>query len=74
MGISVTAGSTPSGVDLDIGVPLSNGGTNPNFQLTGGGSGVIESAGIDYILPYWMSRFNNVTAAFVVQSAAAGIP
>src|SRR5207302_10043499 len=45
---------------------------NP-FQLAGGGSGVIESAGIDYILPYWMSRFNNVTAAFVVQSAAAGI-
>ena len=27
------------------------------FQLTGGGSGVIEGAGIDYILPYWMSRY-----------------
>jgi hypothetical protein len=27
------------------------------FQLTGGGSGRIESAGIDYILPYWMARF-----------------
>jgi len=27
------------------------------FQLTGGGSGLIESAGIDYILPYWMGRY-----------------
>lgn len=26
------------------------------FQLSGGGDGRIESAGIDYILPYWMSR------------------
>jgi hypothetical protein len=30
------------------------------FQLTGGGSGTIESAGIDYILPYWMARFYHV--------------
>lgn len=29
---------------------------NP-FQLYGGGSGRIESAGIDYILPYWMGRY-----------------
>src|SRR5262249_24978946 len=27
------------------------------FQLTGGGAGLIESAGIDYILPYWMARY-----------------
>ncbi len=27
------------------------------FQLDGGGSGLIESAGIDYILPYWMARY-----------------
>jgi hypothetical protein len=33
------------------------------FQLTGGGSGVIEGAGIDYILPYWMSRFDGVIPA-----------
>jgi len=26
------------------------------FLLYGGGAGVIENAGIDYILPYWMSR------------------
>jgi hypothetical protein len=31
------------------------------FQLFGGGSGLIESAGIDYILPYWMARFYGVT-------------
>ncbi len=43
---------------------------NP-FQLAGGGSGTIETAGIDYILPYWMARFYGVGSAFVVQSAAA---
>ncbi len=30
------------------------------FLLYGGGSGRIEGAGIDYILPYWMSRFHGV--------------
>ena len=30
------------------------------FQLDGGGSGVIETAGIDYLLPYWMARFYGV--------------
>jgi hypothetical protein len=30
------------------------------FQLDGGGSGVIETAGIDYILPYWMARYYGV--------------
>lgn len=30
------------------------------FQLMGGGSGRVESAGIDYILPYWMARFYGV--------------
>jgi hypothetical protein len=33
------------------------------FQLDGGGSGLIESAGIDFILPYWMARYYNVVAA-----------
>jgi hypothetical protein len=27
------------------------------FQLSGGGSGTIETPGIDYILPYWMARY-----------------
>jgi hypothetical protein len=31
------------------------------FQLVGGGSGVIEGAGIDYLLPYWMARFYGLT-------------
>ena len=26
------------------------------FLLFGGGSGTIETSGIDYILPYWMAR------------------
>jgi hypothetical protein len=30
------------------------------FQLDGGGSGLIEGAGVDYILPYWMARYYNV--------------
>ena len=30
------------------------------FLLSGGGTGMIETAGIDYILPYWMARFYGV--------------
>ncbi len=30
------------------------------FQLSGGGKGIIEGAGIDYILPYWMARYYGV--------------
>jgi uncharacterized protein (TIGR03437 family) len=42
------------------------------FQLFGGGSGVIEGAGVDYLLPYWMARYYNVVAApSAVQPAAA---
>ena len=33
------------------------------FQLVGGGSGTIEGAGIDYILPYWMARYYGVLHA-----------
>jgi uncharacterized protein (TIGR03437 family) len=44
---------------------------NP-FQLKGGGSGVIESSGLDYILPYWMARYYGVISGpSGVQSAAA---
>lgn len=32
---------------------------NP-FDLVGGSNGTIESAGIDYILPYWMARYYGV--------------
>jgi uncharacterized protein (TIGR03437 family) len=44
------------------------------FQLTGGGSGIIETAGVDYILPYWMARYYGVVPAIAVQSAAAPNP
>lgn len=40
------------------------------FQLAGGGSGLIEGAGIDYILPYWMGRYYGVVPG-AVESAAA---
>jgi uncharacterized protein (TIGR03437 family) len=44
------------------------------FQLAGGGSGVVESSGIDYILPYWMARYYGlIGTAGVAQSAAAAI-
>ena len=33
------------------------------YQMVGGGSGVIETAGIDYILPYWMARYYGVIDA-----------
>lgn len=32
---------------------------NP-FDLVGGGAGTIETAGIDYLLPYWMARYYGV--------------
>jgi len=41
------------------------------FQLAGGGSGLIEGAGIDYILPYWMSLYYGITPPASVQSSAA---
>jgi hypothetical protein len=30
------------------------------FLLYGGGNGLVETAGIDYILPYWMARYYGV--------------
>lgn len=41
------------------------------FQLSAGEDGRIESAGIDYILPYWMARYYGVMSTLTVQSAAA---
>ena len=45
------------------------------FQLTGGGtgggSGIIEDNGIDYILPYWMARYYGVITSMTAQSAAS---
>jgi uncharacterized protein (TIGR03437 family) len=48
------------------------------YQLAGGGSGVIESAGVDYILPYWMARYYGVIGAddlqIVSSASEAGPP
>jgi uncharacterized protein (TIGR03437 family) len=41
------------------------------FQLAGGGYDTIESAGVDYVLPYWMARYYGVIPAITAQSAAA---
>jgi uncharacterized protein (TIGR03437 family) len=41
------------------------------FQLKGGGSGIVENAGVDYILPYWMARYYGVINGGSIQSAAA---
>jgi hypothetical protein len=43
------------------------------FQLAVEGSGIIESAGIDYILPYWMARYYGLQESIVVQSATAPV-
>src|SRR5205085_6231361 len=44
------------------------------FQLAGGGTGLVENPGIDYILPYWMGRYYNVIQPLTVQPAAAPGP
>lgn len=41
------------------------------FQLAGGLTGIVEGAGIDYLLPYWMGRYYGVIPGGAVQSAAA---
>jgi uncharacterized protein (TIGR03437 family) len=43
---------------------------NP-FNLAGGELPTVESAGIDYILPYWMARFYGLATELSVHSAAA---
>jgi uncharacterized protein (TIGR03437 family) len=44
--------------------------TSP-FQLQGGGSGLIENSGLDYVLPYWMARYYGVIGADSVVSSAS---
>lgn len=41
------------------------------YQPSGGGQNTIETAGIDYILPYWMARYYAVAAPLAVDSSAA---
>jgi uncharacterized protein (TIGR03437 family) len=42
------------------------------FLLYGGGSGRVEGAGIDFILPYWMGRYYGMDFAPLAVSAASG--
>lgn len=42
------------------------------FQLSGGGTGRVENAGLDFVLPYWMARYYAVTSPIALVSAAAG--
>ena len=42
------------------------------FLLYGGGESRIESAGIDFILPYWMSRYYGADLHLTAVSAASG--
>jgi uncharacterized protein (TIGR03437 family) len=38
-----------------------------------GGAGIIETAALDYILPYWMARYYGLQESTVVGSSAAGV-
>lgn len=43
------------------------------FLLFGGGSGRVETPGIDFILPYWMARYYELNFAPLAVSAASGV-
>jgi len=43
------------------------------FAVTGYGFARIETAGIDYILPYWMARYYGLSETNVLQSSAAPV-
>jgi uncharacterized protein (TIGR03437 family) len=44
---------------------------SPYELSVAGGAGIIETAAIDYILPYWMARYYGLQESIIVQSAAA---
>ncbi|HEY2011943.1 MAG TPA: hypothetical protein VGH38_00520 [Bryobacteraceae bacterium] len=46
---------------------------SPYELSVNGGAGIIETAGIDYILPYWMARFYGLKESIVVTSSAAPV-
>jgi uncharacterized protein (TIGR03437 family) len=44
------------------------------YELTAtGGAGIIETAAIDYILPYWMARYYGLRESTVIGSSAAPV-
>ena len=46
---------------------------SPYTVSVSGGAGIIETAGIDYILPYWMARYYGLRESTVVGSSAAAV-
>ncbi len=72
--VAVCSGQACNPIPVNLRVPTDFLWQRNPFQLSGGGSGTIETAGIDYILPWWMARYYGLAQAFVVQSAAAGTP
>ncbi len=70
--VPVCSGQACSPIPIPLRVPTDFLWQRSPFQLSGGGSGIIEGAGIDYILPYWMARYFNVATYFAVTSPAPG--
>lgn len=56
----VSADQSCSPIPIPLRVPTDFLWQRSPFQLVGGGQGIIEEAGIDYILPYWMARYYGV--------------
>ncbi len=46
---------------------------SPYVLTVPGGAGIIETAAIDYILPYWMARYYGLQESTVVESSAAPV-
>jgi uncharacterized protein (TIGR03437 family) len=69
--VQVCGGEACQPIPVPLRVPTDFLWQRDPFQLAGGGSGRVESPGIDYILPYWMGRYYGVIGGSAVQSAAA---
>jgi hypothetical protein len=70
--VPVCGGQACTPIPVPLRVPTDFLWQRSPFQLSGGGSNIIEGAGIDYILPYWMARYYGTATYFAVQSAAPG--
>jgi len=46
---------------------------SPYVLTVTGGAGIIETAAIDYILPYWMARYYGLQESTIVGSSAAAV-
>ncbi len=70
--VAVCNGQACAPIPVPLRVPADFLWQRSPFQLSGGGSGTIATAGIDYILPYWMARYYGILGSATVQSAAWG--